>query len=68
MNTYSQRFQNKIYSIEQKIPVYRGDNWLKIYQKSKYVNGGMSSKSEKAMSWNRSETEIIKITRPRAFK
>ena len=34
MNTHSQRFHNKIYSIKQKIPIYRIDNWLKIRRKS----------------------------------
>ena len=48
MNTYSQRLHNKIYLIEQKISVYSGDNWLKIHQKSKYVNDVVSSKSDKA--------------------
>ena len=38
MNTHSHRFHNKMYLIKQKIPVSRGDNWLKIHQKSKYVN------------------------------
>ena len=38
MNTHSQTFHNKIHSIKQNIPVYRGDNWLKIHTKSKYVN------------------------------
>ena len=33
MNTHYQRFRSKIYSIKQKIPVYREDNWLKIHQK-----------------------------------
>ena len=50
-NTYSQRSHDKIYSINQKIPVYRGDNGLKIHQKSKYVNNVMSSNSDKA-TWN----------------
>ena len=47
MNTYSQRFRYKIYSIKQQIPVYtvyKEDNWLKIHQKSKYVYDVMSSK------------------------
>ena len=34
MNTYSQRFRDQIPSIKQEIPVYRGDNWLKIHQNS----------------------------------
>ena len=50
MNTHSQRFHNKIYFINQKIPVYRGVNWLKIHQKSKYVNDVKSSESDKARS------------------
>ena len=38
VNTHSHRFHNKMYLIKQKITVSRGDNWLKIHQKSKYVN------------------------------
>ena len=48
MNTHSQRLYDKIYSIKQNIHVYRGDNWLKIQQKSKYVDDVMLSKSDKA--------------------
>ena len=47
MNTYSQTFHDKLYSIKQQIPIYRGDNWPKIHQKSKYVNDVMLSKSDK---------------------
>ena len=46
MNTHSQILHDKIYSITQNIPVYRGDNWHKFHQKSKYVNDVMSSKSD----------------------
>ena len=47
MNTHSQRFHNKLYSIKQKFPVSRGDNWPKIHQKSKFVDEVMSSKVTK---------------------
>ena len=46
MNTYSQSFHDHIYLIEQQIPVNRGDNWLKIHQKSKYVNDKWQRKVE----------------------
>ena len=48
MHSYSLRFNDKIYSIKEQIPVYRGDKFLKIHQKSKYVYEVMSSKSDKA--------------------
>ena len=48
MNTYSQRLHDKIYSIKQKISVYRGDSRLNIHQKSEYVNDVLLSKSDKA--------------------
>ena len=38
---------DKIYAIKQKIPVYGGDNLLKIHQKSKHANDVMLSKSDK---------------------
>ena len=50
MHSYSQRFNDKIYSIKEQIPVYMGAKFLKIHQKSKYVYEVMLSKSDKARS------------------
>ena len=59
MNTHSQRLYDKIYSIKQNIHVYRGDNWLKIHQKSKYVNDVKRYETFSSRNWYHKATAPI---------
>ena len=59
MNTHSQRFHNKIYSIELKLPVYRGDKWLKIHQNSSMLMTLCRQKVTKQGKMRRFELKIV---------